>query len=78
MSACSASDLRWQVSAGPAYKGARTCGTNLLDLRRAFRHQGQWIEIAEDMRWETFTREVRSGRSPYHLAPRRAVAYPSR
>lgn len=42
---------------------ARTSGTNLLDLRRAFQSQGQWVQIAEDMRWDTFFAEVRSGRS---------------
>ena len=45
------------------WSGARTRGTNLQDLRRAFRRGGQWVEIAEDMRWESFVREVRSGRS---------------
>jgi murein DD-endopeptidase MepM/ murein hydrolase activator NlpD len=42
---------------------ARTSGTTLMDLRRAFQSQGQWVQIAEDMRWETFTAAVRSGRS---------------
>jgi hypothetical protein len=42
---------------------ARTSGTTLLDLRRAFQSQGQWVQIAEDMRWETFSGAVRSGRS---------------
>lgn len=35
-----------------------------MDLpRRAFRSEGQWVEIAEDMGWDAFSREVRSGRS---------------
>lgn len=42
---------------------ARTSGTTLLDLRRAFQAQGQWVQIAEDMRWGTFFSAVRSGRS---------------
>jgi len=42
---------------------ARTSGTTLMDLRRAFRSEGQWVEIAEDMRWDSFSGEVRSGRS---------------
>jgi len=45
------------------WSGARTQGTNLLDLRRAFGRGGQWVQIAEDMRWESFLGEVRSGRS---------------
>ncbi len=42
---------------------ARTSGTNLVDLRRAFQAQGQWVQIAEDMSWDRFVGEVRSGRS---------------
>jgi hypothetical protein len=45
------------------WSGARTSGTNLMDLQRAFRRLGQPLQIREDMRWSTFLHEVRRGRS---------------
>jgi len=45
------------------WSGARTAGTTLVDLRRAFRSQGQWVQISEDMGWDAFVSQVRSGRS---------------
>lgn len=45
------------------WSGARTRGTNLGDLARAFRREGQSIDTRENMAWASFSREVRSGRS---------------
>jgi hypothetical protein len=45
------------------WSGAHTRGTSLLDLRRAFRRQGQAVVTREDFPWRSFVREVRRGRS---------------
>ncbi|MFN8619207.1 MAG: M23 family metallopeptidase [Chloroflexota bacterium] len=43
--------------------GARTPGTTLADLKRAFRRLGQSVITREDMSWSSFTAQVRAGRS---------------
>jgi hypothetical protein len=45
------------------WSGARTRGTDLRDLRRAFARQGQPLLALVDVPWDRFMREVRRGRS---------------